>query len=322
MKLPSNVTRFAGKMYQKLKKSSPEICMILGIGGVIAGGVMACIATTKVDPIVDKFNDDLDRIHEDKDRSDEIRDDRPDMEYPIVEYRKHVVAAYTGFAADVVKLYGPSILMSAVGIGLICKSHFTMKERVSSLAAAYTALNKSFKEYRQTVIDTYGQEADNDIRFGKPVKEVISMNEDGLEVTKEKTTYSIDGDIDPFEGILIGPGDHGIYESNPFYTLDNVKIIERTAQDQLERWGFLSINDMLKIFNRKPVAYVKGSKINLSDYGWVYDPKNPATSGRIDFGLFTVNRSKTIDFQNGEEDFLLIDFNIDGHIPSIMEMKK
>lgn len=52
------------KVNFKLKKMSPEILVGLGIVGVIAGTVMACKATTKVNDILDETKENVDKVHE------------------------------------------------------------------------------------------------------------------------------------------------------------------------------------------------------------------------------------------------------------------
>ena len=48
--------------------------------------------------------------------------------------------------------------------------------------------------------------------------------------------------------------------------------------------------------------------------GWVYDEDNPLGDNYVDFGIYDINREKTIDFVNGYERVILLDFNVDGNI--------
>ena len=61
--LMNNMGRTFHKVGFQLQKKSPEILVGLGIVGVVTSAVMACKATLKVNEIVEKTQDDLDRIH-------------------------------------------------------------------------------------------------------------------------------------------------------------------------------------------------------------------------------------------------------------------
>jgi hypothetical protein len=46
-----------------LRKHSPEILIVAGVIGTVAGAVLACKATTKVSSILDKAKEDIDAVH-------------------------------------------------------------------------------------------------------------------------------------------------------------------------------------------------------------------------------------------------------------------
>ena len=64
IKVPAGVTRAFGKATLEIKKHSPEILMIAGIGCGIASTVMACYATTKVEETIANETEMLGKIHE------------------------------------------------------------------------------------------------------------------------------------------------------------------------------------------------------------------------------------------------------------------
>ena len=47
---------------QTVKKHIPDILVALGIGGVVAGTVMACKETRKIDPILEDHKKRMDKI--------------------------------------------------------------------------------------------------------------------------------------------------------------------------------------------------------------------------------------------------------------------
>ena len=62
--IKKNVTRTLYKTGFKLKKHSPEILVVGGVIGVVASGIMACKATTKLSTILDESRDHIDAINE------------------------------------------------------------------------------------------------------------------------------------------------------------------------------------------------------------------------------------------------------------------
>ena len=60
-----------------------------------------------------------------------------------------------------------------------------MRKRNAGLAAAYVALDKSFKEYRERVIDRFGKELDRELKYNVKSKEIEEtvVDEKGKETT-------------------------------------------------------------------------------------------------------------------------------------------
>ena len=52
IKLPESIARVASNLAFKAKKASPEIAIILGVTGVIAGTILACRAAVKGTEVV------------------------------------------------------------------------------------------------------------------------------------------------------------------------------------------------------------------------------------------------------------------------------
>ena len=48
--------------------------------------------------------------------------------------------------------------------------------------------------------------------------------------------------------------------------------------------------------------------------GWVYKKGNPNGDNFVDFGIFSSNRPNSVNFVNGYEPTIILDFNVDGPI--------
>lgn len=150
----------------KLKKHSPEILIVAGVIGTVASTVMACKATTKLGEIMDNAKDDIEAVHE----AVEHPEDLP-QKYTAEDGKKDLTIVYTQTALRVAKLYLPAVALGALSLTAIIKSHDILKKRNVALAAAYTAADKGFKEYRNRVVERFGNDIDKELRYN--VKAIV-----------------------------------------------------------------------------------------------------------------------------------------------------
>ena len=99
-----------------LQKHSPQILLGAGIIGVTAGTVLACKATLKAQSILDEKDAMLDLVRETKEIA------TPE-DYSPEDYQKDVAITYVKTGVNFVKLYAPSALLIAGGIGALVASH-------------------------------------------------------------------------------------------------------------------------------------------------------------------------------------------------------
>ena len=152
------------KVNFKLKKMSPEILVGLGIVGVIAGTVMACKATTKVNDILDETKENVDKVHECLEMNDPEK-------YTKEDGQKDLTIIYAQTAVKMIKLYGPAILITGASIASIIASNNIMRKRNLAIAAAYATVDKSFKDYRNRVVEKFGNEVEKELRYN--IKEKV-----------------------------------------------------------------------------------------------------------------------------------------------------
>ena len=72
--------------------------------------------------------------------------------YTEEQNKKDLAIVYTQSAIKVAKLYAPSVILGALSITAILSSNNILRKRNVALAAAYTAVDKSFKEYRGRIV--------------------------------------------------------------------------------------------------------------------------------------------------------------------------
>lgn len=286
----------------KLKKHSPEILMTVGVIGVVASGVIACKATLKVQDIIDDAKQKIDMIHE-------VSND-PEMsdKYSAEDGKKDLAIVYTQTAVKFIKLYGPSVAIGVASLGCMIGSNRILNKRNVALAAAYTAVDKSFKEYRDRVIDRFGKQLDKELKYGIKAQEIeeVSVDEKGKEIVKKNTVEVMDPNCYSQYSIVFDDGNAG-WDPDPELTKYFLIQQQNWANERLKARGHLFLNevyDMLGVKRTKAGAQV----------GWIYDEKNNTGDNFVDFGIFDINKPKACDFVNGLEKVIILDFNVDGVI--------
>lgn len=300
----SNLTRTFNRTGLKIKKHSPEILLAAGTVGVVVSGVMACKATLKVNEILDESKQQIDTIHS------VAADPNMAEKYTAEDSKKDLAIVYTQTAVKMIKLYGPSVGLGVVSLGCMIGSNRILSKRNVALAAAYTAVDKSFKEYRSRVVERFGKQLDKELRYNIKAKEVeeVSKDENSHEVVKKEVVDVIDDDPNTYSpySIVFDDGNEG-WDPDPERTKFFLIQQQNWANERLKAKGHLFLNEVYDMLGAKRTK--AGAQV-----GWVYDEKNVVGDNYVDFGIFDTRRSKARDFVNGYEKVIVLDFNVDGYI--------
>lgn len=307
--LVTKATRIVAKTRLSLKKHSPEILVVTGIVGVVTSTVMACKATTRASAIIEDTKEKLDQIHECMENEELVRQGK----YTPEDAKKDLAITYIQAGVAFAKLYGPSVIIGALSITSILASNNILRKRNIALGAAYSALDKGFTQYRNNVIERFGEKVDKELKYNiKPQKvtEVEVDPETGEEKKVKKTIDVVDGDANlpsPYARFY-DDGNAG-WEKDPESNLFFLRSEQNFANDKLRARGYLTLNE---VYERLGYPATKAGQV----VGWVYDPDNPEHKGDnyVDFGIYNINRKKSRDFVNGYERVILLDFNVDGPI--------
>ena len=243
MKMNDKLTRAIGKAGLTLKKHSPEILATVGTVGVVASAVMACKATTKISEILDDTNDQLNTIREAANTT-ELAD-----QYSAEDAKKDTTIVYVQTGVKFLKLYGPAVAVGVASLGCLLGSNRILRKRNGALAAAYTAVDKSFKAYRGRVVERFGEEMDRELRYNIKAKEVqeIVTDENGNETTVTSTIEVPEINHDNseyarcFDETCIG------WTRDPEYNMMFVTQIQNWANDRLQSKGYLYLNEVYEM---------------------------------------------------------------------------
>lgn len=298
--LMNNVTRMVNRVGFKFKKHSPEVLVVAGTIGVVASAVMACKATTKAGKIKEEMNEEMDKIHE---VAEAHRED-----YTEEDLKKDTTIVYTQTAVKYVKLYAPSVALGVVSLTCILASNGILRKRNIALAAAYTAVDKGFKEYRGRVVERFGTELDKELRYNIKTKEFEEpvVDEKGKEKIKKETVSVADPNLYSDYARFFDDGCLG-WSKDAEYNLTFLKQQQNYANDLLKKKGHLFLNE---VYDMLGIPRTRAGQV----VGWIYDEKHPIGDNFVDFGIYDMNREKVRDFVNGYERVILLDFNVDGNI--------
>ena len=302
MKKNELVTKVSGSVHKigfELKKHSPEIFIAVGVVGTVASAVMACKATTKLNDILEESKEQIDAIHE-APQKEELKD-----RYDEDMMRKDLALVYFQTGVKVAKLYAPAVILGTLSITGIVASNNILRKRNVALAAAYATVDKGFKEYRERVVERYGEQVDYELTHNIKTKEITEtvVDEKGKEKQVKKTVEVADPNV---------TNDYIKYftRSNPYWddTPDYVELFLRSQQnyanDRLKVDKVLTLND---VYDSLGFQKTKAGMV----VGWVFDENNEDGDNFIEFNV----RKVYIPNEYGEDELAYaIDFNVDGNI--------
>lgn len=302
----TKATRLFYKTGLQLKKHSPEILMVTGIAGTVVSTVLACKATTKVGEIIDDTKNTVDIVHSGMENGN-----INGQEYTVEDGKKDLAIIYTQTGVKLAKLYAPAIAVGVLSIGSIVAGNRILNKRNVALAAAYAVVDKGFKDYRNRVVERFGEEMDKELRYNIKAKEIETTTTDknGKEKTEKTTVNAIDTDSVTKNSEYARFYDDGNTEwsKDPEYNLMFLRKQQEYANELLKSRGHLFLNE---VYDMLGIPRSKAGQI----VGWIYDEKNPNGDNYVDFGIYDMDNERKRAFVNGYERTILLDFNVDGVI--------
>ncbi|MBR5862196.1 MAG: hypothetical protein IKZ08_02605 [Bacteroidales bacterium] len=314
----NKITRGLHRTALTIKKHSPEILAVTGVVGIVASGIMACKATTKLDPVLEETKRNIDAVRNAIEAGKATVQDPETKELVQVEYtpedgNKDLTIYYAKGAAELAKLYGPAIIVGVVSIGCMLGSNHILHKRNVALAAAYKAVDKGFKEYRGRVIERFGEALDKELKYGIKSQEVTEevVNEETGEVTTVTKTVEVydPNNYSPYS-VVFDDGNKG-WDKDPNVTKCFLIHTQNYANDLLKRRGHLFLNEVYDMLG------VKRTKMG-NIVGWIYNEEEPIGDNFVDFGIFNTCNPKVREFLNGDERVIILDFNVDGNVLEYM----
>lgn len=288
--VPEPVSRKLALQILKTKKHSPTILFAAGITGVVATAVMASKATLKLEATLEEAELQIERV-----RSANIKG------YSEEDRRKDLTVVYGRNAVAFAKLYAPAVIVGVGSIVCLTQSHRILTKRNAALTAAYAAVDKAFREYRERVVADVGEEYDKRWRYGTESVEVVNP-----ETGEKEVGHKIKDPSAPSQyAVLWDQVNSSKWKSNMDSNQVFIKSQQMWANDLLKVQGFVFLNDVYKMLGIEPT---KAGQI----VGWVWGPEGK--DNYIDFGVFKNGVWQGQRFVAGDAPGVWMDFNVDGNI--------
>ena len=289
-----------------IKKHSPEILVAAGIGTGIVAAIIACKQTIKANDIVAEARKSLQNI-------EDVKEFAANNEVEYTEENEQEDRKTIGMqvAVGMVKTYALPVGLGILSITCILAGHHILKKRNVALAAAYSALSTDFMNYRKRVVNKYGKDVDFMLKNGLEkqivANQVVDPETGEVKETKEEVlTY--DGDkLSQYARIF---DEVGSTQWTPSADHNRAFLLmeQNYFNERIRTRGYIFLNEVYERLGFRPTK--AGSVV-----GWVY--QNANYEG-IDFGIFTAHTQKAAEFLEGTEPSIILDFNVQGDILSLV----
>jgi Family of unknown function (DUF6353) len=290
--LPEVVTRTAARGSLIAAKNSPKMLLAGGIAGVVGSTVLACRATLKLEEVLETAKHDLETAHS--------LEHFQTNKYTYRDHQKDVSIIYTRTTVKIARLYAPSVVLGSASVAALISSHNILSRRNAALTAAYAAIDKGFAEYRQRVVEKYGEEADRNFRYGTEEVEIIN------EETGKKETVTRVSSETPSIYARFFDQTSTCWSKDPEYNRLFLINVQNYVNDLLHARGHVFLNE---VYDRLGIDRSNAGAV----VGWIMR-RDGTTDNYIDFGIFNADSDRVRDFVNGREGSILLDFNVDGVI--------
>jgi hypothetical protein len=302
--LPDAIGRKIGAQSLTASEKAPKLLFVGGVVGMVGSTVLACRATLKLEEV-------LDNIEADKNRALDVKSmvESPQYTgtetYTDKEYKKDITIITVRGIGEVAKLYAPAVALGAVSIFALTKSHNLLQDRNVALTAAYAAVDGAYNRYRERVIDRYGAEVDEEIRY--EMEQVDVLDEETGKVTSETRITGAPGSR-YFR--WYDEESSSNFSQDPDTNIMFLRTVQNYCNDQLKSRGHFFLNE---VFTELGLKHTEAGAV----VGWRWN--KGSGDDYIDFGIWEGKSHELRDLYNGRAGAIGLDFNVDGVIYNLIE---
>lgn len=281
--IPNVISRTVSRQVLLTQQSSPAILFGVGIVGVIGATVLACRATLRVEEVVEETNRDIEKM--------QVREVLSEQAAQRQIWQIRAVGARKIF-----NLYAPAIGVGAISVIALAGSHRILTRRNAALSAAFTVLDRAFRDYRGRVRNAYGEEIEDAIYNGSDDWKTLPHKPGEKHAQLESATFTQAGPYSVFYDEMNAAG----FKSDPEMNKLTIQAAEHFANEKLKIKGHVFLNEVLDMLG------IEHTEMGAT-CGWLVDGGG---DGYVDFGL-NDNRLSAKRFMTGREAAVILNFNCD-----------
>lgn len=309
------------------ERVKPGLGVVVGLIGIGVSTWLMWRAGRKHDQLMEEIRADFDEVH--KDRPIEVVD--ADTGKPVKavgpsgltakQYNKKLIGCCARNGWKLIKTYGVPIGIQLVSGALIFEGFHIEHERFTGASAAAAIAVNGYSNYRKKAIEKYGEEADQELRFGIKDKNVQvpdlnkngeqKLDKDGNPKTKTEHRRVMEQDLDEYsEYARIFDRYHSKefeYDKSTGIANDdyNRKFLldTETYFNQLLRYRPNHTVFLNEVYDRLGYELTEAGQY----VGWHYDKNNPEGDNHIEFTPIDI-------YDRTGMESIILDFNVDGSV--------
>lgn len=312
MSIFSSAAKFGSNLIQKVKFRSPELLIGAGVVGLVGAAVVAVRRGVRWHSAAKaEIVHDLETIKKAEGSPQYTREDK------VQDYARVIGKGVWSFT----QIYGPSVAAGVASVISILAGTGVLKGRLAAMTSAAATAQAALERYRSRVREKLGEDADYEFAYEVSAKKAKIKHEDG---TKESlVTYH----LVPSSGEWMAASPYSrLWDENAMEWCANrdiqfltLRSLENHFNQELNARGVVFLNDVYKALGlpmSKDAALV----------GWIKDYEKPKMAklaaelgrvpgdGAISFGVFENESPSARAYLAGDDDRVVLDFNVDGVI--------
>lgn len=220
--------------------------------------------------------------------------------YTEEEFRKDRIVCYSRIVTKTVKHYAPTIALGVASVAAFWWSHSIQSKRIAGLAAAYTALDASYRKYKKSVASVIGEESMKKVE--EKILDDVVFTDEPFEY--DKMAESVIPEYSPYARII--DENASVWDPSDDITELNIHSQLNYMNDILRTRGYLFLSD---VYDALGIPRTPASQV----VGWLW--KKGDGDHYVSFGDIEGHRIKFWDDSRRREIAnYLLDFNVDGEI--------
>ena len=290
----------------------PQIAVVAGVGmftvAIVTAGKETIAAKDVIDDAKDLMNQCEESFTEDKVYNDQKTGEIKPYTYEVYQHDMRTIFLQT--VAKLLKIYGPTILLTAGGMTCIFWAFHTMNKALIGANLALQTLNAKYDRLYQYAVKEHGEAKIKDIVDGVTVARTEKVKNPETGKMEEKKVYEVPDDI-PSNWIIWGPEDSS-WEDEESYREAYLNRVQQYMTDSLNVRDILWLSEVVEMFGKHDY---EDQEEEFRVTGWV-GPKN------IYFDEDVMDGRVIIDKRVLEDGRWLLTFNTDGVLLPFLPKKK